>query len=76
VLVMRWRWDTPRDQAQFVAALRAWGRGGLPGSAPAGRDAWRTPGGAAALATCGGAVTLVLAPGLALARLALRNPGR
>ena len=43
-LVMRWTWDSPRDEAEFAAALRAWGGEGLPESTPAGRDAWRTPG--------------------------------
>ena len=68
VLVMRWVWDSPSDEAEFAAALRGWGDDGLPGSEPAGRDAWRTPGGAAAIARSGGAVTLALAPSLALAR--------
>lgn len=71
-LVMRWKWDSARDAAEFADALRAWGAEGLPGSTPAGRDAWRTPGGAAALAAGGGAVTLVLAPEPALARRAAR----
>jgi len=72
-LVARWRWDTRRDAAEFAGALRAWGRAGLPGSAPAGRDAWRTPAGAAAMGRRGGAVTLAVAPGLGLA---LRGAGR
>jgi hypothetical protein len=71
-LVMRWVWDSRRDEAQFAAALRAWGEEGLPDSEPAGADAWRTPGGAAAIGSHGGAVTLVLAPSLALARRAAR----
>jgi len=71
-LVMRWTWDSARDVAEFAAALRAWGEEGLPESTPAGRDAWRTPDGAAALAVRDGAVTLVLAPHLALARRAAR----
>jgi hypothetical protein len=24
VLVMRWRWDTPRDESEFAPALREW----------------------------------------------------
>ena len=24
VLVMRWRWDTPRDETEFAPALREW----------------------------------------------------
>src|SRR5829696_4708775 len=59
-LVMRWTWDSARDRAEFARALRSWGAGGLPDSAPAGRDAWRTPRGAAALAVRGAAVTLAL----------------
>jgi hypothetical protein len=27
VLVMRWRWDTPRDEAEFAPALREWVKG-------------------------------------------------
>ena len=69
-LVMRWTWDSARDRAEFAAALRAWGEEGLPGSAPAGRDSWRTPDGAAAIARRGATVTLVLAPDAALARRA------
>ena len=71
-LVMRWTWDSARDRAEFAQALRDWGREGLPESTPAGRDAWRTPEGAAALAVRDGAVTLVLAPEPALARRAAR----
>jgi hypothetical protein len=72
-LVVRWRWDTPRDEREFATALRAWGADGLPGSIAAGRDAWRTRDGAAAIAARGGAVTLALAPDLALARRAARS---
>ncbi len=71
-LVMRWTWDSARDRAEFAQALRDWGREGLPESTPAGRDAWRTPDGAAALAVRDGAVTLALAPEPALARRAAR----
>jgi len=71
-VVVRWTWDTPADEEQFAAALRAWGGGGLPDSTPAGADVWRTPGGAAAMHRAGGAVTLALAPELALARAAAR----
>jgi hypothetical protein len=54
VLVMRWRWDTPRDAREFLVALRRWsaGRGG------------------AAVVDRAGAVTLALAPTAALARRA------
>jgi hypothetical protein len=71
-LAMRWRWDSRRDEAEFVRALRAWGGEGLPDSKPAGRDAWRTRAGAAAIARRGGMVTLVLAPDLELARRVAR----
>jgi hypothetical protein len=67
-LVMRWTWDTPRDRAEFAEALRAWADEGLPDSTPAGRDAWRTPDGAAAIGLRGDTVTLVLAPDAQLAR--------
>ena len=69
-LVVRWSWDSPRDEAEFLDALRAWGGEGLPDSAEAGRDAWRTPAGGAALARRGGSVTLAIAPDLARARRA------
>jgi hypothetical protein len=71
-LVMRWAWDSARDQAEFAEALRAWGADGLPGSEPADRNAWRMPNGGAALAIRGEAVTLALAPDLALARRVAR----
>jgi hypothetical protein len=54
VLVMRWRWDTPRDAREFRAALTAWA---------AGRDG-------AVVVNRSGAVTLALAPTRALARRA------
>jgi hypothetical protein len=57
VLVMRWRWDTPRDEREFEVQLRAWVR-----------DARRPAGEGAAVAVRGGAVTLALAPGLPLAQ--------
>jgi hypothetical protein len=72
VLVMRWSWDTARDRAQFADALRAWGEHGLPDSTRAGRDAWRTPDGAAAIGGRGDTVTLVIAPDAELARRAAR----
>jgi hypothetical protein len=67
-LAARWTWDTRADAREFLAALRAWGDEGLPDSEPDGRDAWRTPRGAAVLHAEGGAITLVLAPNRALAR--------
>jgi hypothetical protein len=48
VLLMRWRWDTPRDRAEFVPALREWAASKLDGPH--------------AVVTRGGAVTLVVAP--------------
>jgi hypothetical protein len=44
----------------------------LPDSTPAGRDAWRTPRGAAALHRDGDTITLALAPEPGLARAAAR----
>jgi hypothetical protein len=58
-LVARWRWDTRRDEVQFVRALRMWAREGLSD-------------GAAAIGRRRRAVTLVLAPDLGLARRAAR----
>ena len=69
-LVARWTWDTPGDEREFATALRAWAGEGLPGSEPAGADAWRTPDGAAAIGVSDGAVTLALAPALETARAA------
>jgi hypothetical protein len=62
VLVLRWRWDTPRDQREFAARLGIW------------RKSVRAELGAG-LATATGAhgVTLVLAPDDALARRVARG---
>ena len=60
-LVMRWRWDSRRDEREFAVALRAWARERLP-----------DPAGAAAIARRGGAITLVLAPDARLARRVAR----
>ena len=67
VLVIRWVWDTPRDEREFEAKLRQWSRDGLD-----------SPGGAVAIARAGGAVTLALAPDRTLARRAaeVRSRGR
>jgi hypothetical protein len=67
VLVIRWRWDAPRDRRQFADAARAYVSDGLSGE-PAGPDAWRLDGGAAALNEGREATTLALAPGVPLAR--------
>jgi hypothetical protein len=56
VLVMRWAWDTPRDEAEFAAALRALVADGLPDSSRA------------AVGRAGGLVTLAIAPSPDLAR--------
>jgi len=48
VLMMRWRWDTPRDEAEFAGALRVWAAGVL-----------KRP---HTVVERGGAVTLVVAP--------------
>jgi hypothetical protein len=48
-LVMRWRWDTPRDEREFADRLREWVRDKLGGQATAVVDR-------------GGAVTLAIAP--------------
>jgi hypothetical protein len=48
VLIMRWRWDTPRDETEFAAALREWAQSVLKGPHT--------------VVERGGAVTLVVAP--------------
>jgi hypothetical protein len=60
-LVMRWRWDSRRDEREFAAALRAWARERLP-----------DPAGASVIARRRGAVTHVLAPDARLARRVAR----
>ena len=67
VLVLRWVWDTPRDEREFVAKLRQWVADGLEAQ-PAGEGAWTLDGGAVAVARRGGAVSLALAPREPLAR--------
>jgi hypothetical protein len=67
VLLMRWRWDTRRDEGEFARKLRQWVADGLEAE-PSGPGTWSARGGAVAVARRGGAVTLVLAPGAALAR--------
>ena len=62
VLVLRWRWDTRRDQREFAARLGVW------------KDSVRTELGAGlATATDRHGVTLVLAPDDALARRVARG---
>lgn len=62
VLVLRWRWDTPRDQREFAARLAVWARAerGRLGAGPA-------------VASGSRGVTLVLAPDAALARRIARG---
>jgi hypothetical protein len=57
VLVMRWRWDTARDETEFTGELRRWVR-----------EARRPASDRAVVAVRDGAVTLALAPGLPLAQ--------
>ena len=66
-LVVRWRWDTPRDAKQFLVALRAWADDGLAGSRRVDVGMWRTDTGAAALSAAGDSVALVLAPDVPVA---------
>jgi hypothetical protein len=60
VLVIRWRWDTPRDEAEFARKLRAWAgiQPSGPGIAVARRD---------------GTVTLAIGPSASLARRVARE---
>jgi hypothetical protein len=73
VLVIRWRWDTARDEREFAAKLRAWVRDGL-GARPAAKSRWTVDGSGVAVARRGGAVTLALAPSKALARRVAASP--
>ena len=60
-LVVRWIWDTPADEREFLPALRDWVEEGKPESS------------SAAIAASGGAVTLAIAPGAAQARALARR---
>jgi len=60
-LVVRWVWDTPGDEREFLLALRDWMAEGKPESA------------AAAISASGGAVTLAIAPDAARARALARG---
>ncbi|HEX3278920.1 MAG TPA: hypothetical protein VHR40_10390 [Thermoleophilaceae bacterium] len=71
-LILRWRWDTPKDERQFLDALRRWISQGL-GAQAAGPDRGTARGGSVAVAQSGDAVTLALAPD---ADLAARLAGR
>jgi hypothetical protein len=75
VLVVRWRWDTPRDARQFAAAARRYVSDGLNGD-PAGPDAWTLGDGAAALSEGREATALALAPSVDLARAVASDANR
>ena len=70
VLVMRWRWDTRRDQAEFARAVEDALRDGL-GARRTGEGAWALRGGAVAARGGGRDVALAFAPDLATARKAI-----
>jgi hypothetical protein len=55
---VRWRWDSPADEAEFASKLRQWVRDGL----------GAVDGGVVDVAVRSGAVTLVMAPSGPLAR--------
>jgi hypothetical protein len=61
VLVMRWRWDTPRDAREFAIALRGELEEGLR-ARPAGPGVWALRGGAVRLRAARQATTLAFAP--------------
>jgi hypothetical protein len=65
--VSRWRWDTPRDAAEFVSALPRYAERTLRGR-PAGPGLWRAPGRGFVAVAPGDVVTLAIAPSRALAR--------
>ena len=60
-LVVRWVWDTPGDEREFLPALRDWMAEGKPESP------------AAAISASGGAVTLAIAPDATRARALARG---
>jgi hypothetical protein len=55
--VVRWRWDTPKDEREFSDSLRRWVREGP-----------RPHGGGVAVGRSGEGVTLVLAPDVEMAQ--------
>jgi hypothetical protein len=81
--MMRWRWDTRRDEGEFATRLREFVAGELgqrtvagAGEAAAGGEAGQvgsTSGPAVAVVRRGGAVTLVLAPDVRLAERLARG---
>jgi hypothetical protein len=67
-LVIRWRWDSPADEREFLTALRRWVIEGLEAQR-VGEDEWTgRSGSGVAIARSGGAVTLALAPSPGLAQ--------
>jgi hypothetical protein len=64
---VRWRWDTPADEAEFATKLRQWVRDGL-GATPQAGGTFGIDAGHVAVADRGGAVTLAMAPTGPLAR--------
>ena len=66
-LVLRWRWDTPRDAAEFVAALPRYVEQTLDGR-PAEAGSWRAPERGFVAVAAGAVVRLAIAPSRALAR--------
>ena len=66
-LVLRWRWDTPRDAAEFVSALPRYIEETL-GGRPAGPGLWRAPDRGFVAVGAGAVVRFAIAPTRALAR--------
>jgi hypothetical protein len=72
VLVLRWRWDTPRDAGEFDRALPLYLLRGLKATG-AGPARWKVGDGGAAIAVRGSSTTLAFAPSPGqAARLAAR----
>ncbi len=73
VLVMEWAWDTPRDAAEFRAALPGAIEEGM-SAEPVGEGRWTLRGGGIAVASSGDRrVTIAFAPGVALAHRLARH---
>ena len=65
-LVLRWRWDTPRDAAEFVAAMPRYIEDTL-GGRPVGPGLWRAPERGFVAVGAGAVVRFAIAPTRALA---------